>query len=168
MKFAQGCFTIVAREGGRRPLFRTYNWKKLKSTVIISKISESDKGLKTHICPRPPFDMNTETLVTAVAAIATCAAFLASFASALEEDSPSRGPQPHFHQTTLICPLTSPSTTAWRQVLSSWSSSAFIAALNFDRKVYFETLLTLFAEERQQLLFGSSYRCAPKNGERPC
>lgn len=111
--------------------------------------------------------MDTETLTIAVTAIATYTAFLASLASALEEDSPPRGPQQHFHRTALICLRTSPSITAWHQLLSAGSSSNFIPALNFDKRVFFETLLPLFAKKRQNLSFGSPYRRAPKSRGQP-
>lgn len=112
--------------------------------------------------------MDAESIIIAVTTIATCAASLASLASAAENETPRRRPQPHFHRAALLSPIHSASTTAWRQILTSGSSSDFIAAINFDRRVFFDTLLPIFAEERYKVSFGSPYRQGPKIRGRPC
>lgn len=93
---------------------------------------------------------------------------MASVASSLKNDLPPLGPQLHFPRTELVCPLISPPTTSWHRLLPAAFSSDFILMLKFDRRVFFETLMPQFAEERQNLSFESPYRRAPKSRWRPC
>lgn len=54
-------------------------------------------------------------------------------------------PQPCFHGAALIKPLNSKSTTALRQLLTCTSSSDFVASVNFDRRIFFDLLLSKFS-----------------------
>lgn len=116
----------------------------------------------------PSTDITMDRRAVAVAAIAAVGTTIAAVASRVQKRKRYRGRQPKYHRRGLLKPISSDSTTAWRQVLSCGSSSDFIATLNFDRYATLSILLPLFQAIRPTVNYGSPYRRGPKLSGRKC
>lgn len=77
------------------------------------------------------------TLSTVTAGVATVV-----HALRVKRRSTTRQHQPKFHRSVPISPISSNSTTVWRQLLSFGGLSNFLVALNFDRNVFFKLFLS--------------------------
>lgn len=113
--------------------------------------------------------MDQRIIVIAAAAAATTTAAVAAHRQAVERRiSKRRQRQPRYHRRGILPPLSSFSTTGWRQLLSCGSSSDFLVTLNFDRHATLNILLPLFENKRPTVNFGSPYRTGPKvSGRKP-
>lgn len=89
-------------------------------------------------------------------------------ASQPSKNKMKRNTQPTFHRIALHFSVCSKHTTAWRQAILCGSSLKFYVCTNVTCHLFSNILIPVFAKERQNYKFGSSYRRGPKRTGRPC
>lgn len=110
-----------------------------------------------------------ESLVPIVSTVCSCTAS-AAFAEVISDNEEQTRcmPQPCFHRSAIIKPLGSESTTAWRQLLTSGSSSDLSLRPMLTEDPFFDLFLPKFSLERAKLSFRSPYRTGSNLCGRKC